>query len=390
MVVVDVLTVVILVIAVCGGVAWGLFASLGTLLGLIAGGLAASGLVPLVNLWVPAAGLRGIVSLVTAVCLLVLGAALGRAIGKALRGGADRMRLRGLERFLGGVAGLVVAALGIVIVAPVLTLTAPPAIASAIASSRVLAVIDSVTPEPIDVAVAELRGLLVDDGLPRLADLLSPGTPTLDEPVALDDPQLEAAAASVPRIFGTASACGTSSSGSGFVVDEDLVVTNAHVVAGVDTPLVQLPGQPAREGRLVYLDPVDDLAVIAVDGLDATPLTIASTLTAGASAVVQGYPYGGPFTSTSAHVLSVGTAAVPDIYDDSTALREIYALQADVRPGNSGGPLLTGSGEVAGVVFARGEGDDELGYAMTPAELSPALAGVSSAGPTVSSGACVS
>ena len=103
-----------------------------------------------------------------------------------------------------------------------------------------------------------------------------------------------------------------------------------------------------------------------MDGLDATPLAVVPALLApGTAAAVQGYPHGGPFTSVAATVLSVGTVPVPDVYDETAAPREIYALQADVRPGNSGGPLLTDDGEVAGVVFARGVDSDARGYAMT-------------------------
>src|SRR5690606_24875314 len=111
---------------------------------------------------------------------------------------------------------------------------------------------------------------------------------------------------SVARISGTAYSCGLSMTGSGFVAAAGLVITNAHVVAGVETPLVELPGGRAQEGRLVYLDPVDDLAVIAVDDLDARALPIADPAAAGSQAAVQGYPRGGPFTSSTAAVLTVG------------------------------------------------------------------------------------
>ncbi|MDF2666690.1 MAG: trypsin-like serine protease, typically periplasmic, containing C-terminal domain, partial [Microbacterium sp.] len=121
---------------------------------------------------------------------------------------------------------------------------------------------------------------------------------------------------------------------------------------------------------------------------DAKPLPVVSTLEVGAAAVVQGYPYGGPFTSGGAQVLSVGSVPVPDIYDAQSSPREIYALGAIVRPGNSGGPLLTPSGDVAGVVFARSDTDDNVGYAMTPAELGPVMAQLGSLSTPVASGAC--
>ena len=139
----------------------------------------------------------------------------------------------------------------------------------------------------------------------------------------------------------------------------------------------------------MYFDPIDDLAVIAVDDLGADVLPFSPTLAPGDAAAVQGYPYGGPFTMVPAGVESVGTANVPDVYDESWNPREIYALDAVVRPGNSGGPLLTDDGAVAGVVFARAENDENLGYAMTMAELDPVAARAPSLSNTVSTGSCV-
>ena len=87
-------------------------------------------------------------------------------------------------------------------------------------------------------------------------------------------------------------------------------------------------------------------------------------------------------------MLSVGVVPVPDIYDTGVAPREIYSLAADVQPGNSGGPLLTAAGEVAGIVFARGEDGAGRGYAITMAELEPALAAIAAGSATVASGSC--
>lgn len=389
MFVVDVLVVLILVGACVAGVQRGFFASIGTLAGIAAGAFAAYWLTPLVSAWVPSAVWRGPAVLVTAIGLVFLGAALGAAIGSALRSGADRLKLRGVERFLGGIASVVAALLALALVAPAIAVAGIPVVSSAVASSNLIRAIEAATPDPIAAALAQLRGVVLDDGLPGLGELLGPATADPEPPVSLDDPELQEAAASVARVSGNAYACGRGSSGTGFVIAEDRVVTNAHVVAGVDTPIVELPGVPAREGRVVYFDPVDDLAVIAVDDLGAAVLPFSPTLAAGEAAVVQGYPYGGPFTMVSAGVESVGTANVPDVYDETWNPREIYALQAVVRPGNSGGPLLTGDGEVAGVVFARSEDDDDLGYAMTMAELTPVSDRAPSLSATVSTGSCV-
>ena len=90
----------------------------------------------------------------------------------------------------------------------------------------------------------------------------------------------------------------------------------------------------------------------------------------------------------NAEVLSGGAVPVPDIYGDSMALRDIYALAAPVRPGNSGGPLLTSDGAVGGVVFARAEADAERGYAMTTVELEPVVSGAAGWSEAVSTGPC--
>lgn len=389
MVVVDVLVVLLLVGACIAGVRRGFFASIGMFAGLAAGAFAAFWLTPLVSAWVPSAVWRGPAVLLTAIGLVFAGAAVGAAIGAALRSGADRLKLRGVERFLGGIASAVAAILALALVAPAIAGAGIPVVSAAVASSNILRGIEAATPDPVAAALAQLRSAVLDDTLPGLGVLLGPGTADPAPPIALDDPELQRAAASVARVSGNAYACGRGSAGSGFVVAVDRVVTNAHVVAGVDTPIVELPGVPAREGRVVYFDPTDDLAVIAVDDLGAEALPFSPTLAAGDAAVVQGYPYGGPFTMVSAGVESVGTVNVPDVYEQSWNPREIYALQSTVRPGNSGGPLLTDDGAVAGVVFARAEDDENLGYAMTMAELTPVAERAPSLSDTVSTGSCV-
>jgi S1-C subfamily serine protease len=200
---------------------------------------------------------------------------------------------------------------------------------------------------------------------------------------------LTRAAASVVRITGNAYECGQNQTGSGFVVATDRVVTNAHVVAGVTEPIVEVPGGAALPGRVVYFDPAKDLAVIAVNGLPADPLPLAENLPRGTVGVVDGYPYGGPFSTKPAKVLSVGTTSVDDIYGAAGGNREIYTLAADVREGNSGGPLLSADGAVAGVVFAKSADIANVGYALTMTELSPVAAQATGLTATAPSGTCV-
>jgi S1-C subfamily serine protease len=387
--VVDVVLIGILLVALLVGVQRGLLASLGALIGLVLGGFAAFWLVPIVNDVWPWQNSRVIAVIALAVALMLGGAAAGGAIGAVLRRGVDRSTpLRVVDRLLGGALAVLAGALSVSLISSSVAATGTPGISTALASSQVLRAIDSVTPRPVAETLARVRSAVLDDGLPQLGVLLDLDVQPTAPPVALDDPELAVAAASVARVSGVAYACGTSATGSGFVLAPDRVVTNAHVVAGVTAPIVELPGQPAREGRIVYFDAIDDVALIAVDDLGADAIPVISPIAPGTAAVVQGYPYGGPFTMVNAEVISSGSVLVPDIYGTSNALRDIYALAATVQPGNSGGPLLTADGAVAGLVFARAESDLDRGYAMTTAELEPVLAGAAGWTEAVSTGSC--
>jgi hypothetical protein len=294
------------------------------------------------------------------------------------------------SRLAGGAANGIIAALTLSLVAGGVGSMGVPLFSQAISNSYVIRAIDTVTPAPVDAMLARIRAAVLEDGLPAIAGSLggvvtSPGIPD----VPTDTDPLAVAAQSVVRIGGTAYACGQNQTGSGFVVAPDRIVTNAHVVAGVDVPVVEAPNGQTLDGRVVYLDPIDDLAVVAVDGLAVTPLRLADDLAVGADAVVDGYPYGGPFTTGAAEVLAVSTEGIPDIYDTSRNDRAVYTIAALVQPGNSGGPLLATDGRVAGVVFARNADDPELGYAMTNAELQPVASAAPGLSAPVSSGSCV-
>ena len=389
MLIVDVVLIVILVLALIVGVRRGLLASLGVLIGVVLGGLAAFWLVPIVNDVWPWQSTR-VFAVIALVLLLVIGGAAGvGALGAAVRRGVDRSApLRVIDRVLGGAFAVLAGALALSLISASVIPTGTPVVSAALGSSQVIRTIEALTPRPVAEALARVRSAVLDEGLPQLGVLLDLDVQPTAPPVALDDPELTEAAASVARVSGVAYACGTSATGTGFVIAPDRVVTNAHVVAGVSAPVVELPGQPAREGRVVYFDAVDDLALIAVDDLGASALPVVPPLVPGTAAVIQGYPWGGPFTSINAEVISAGSVLVPDIYGEASNLRSIYALAADVQPGNSGGPLLTDDGDVAGVVFARAETDAARGYAMTTAELEPVLAGASGWTEAVSTGSC--
>lgn len=357
--------------------------------GIVVGGIAAFFIAPLVGPWIPWREWRVAGIVAVAIALVIAGNALGATVGMAVAKRMAKSPLRTLDRALGAVATTIATALVASVLAASVGTLGMPFLTAAVGESATLRTINQITPDPVETWLAQARTFAVDEGIPLIVDAL--GTGVAAPPVVdAGTPALSAAAQSVVRITGTAYSCGQSQSGSGFVVATDRVVTNAHVVAGVDEPIVETPAGQVLTGRVVYFDPTDDLAVIAVNGLSAKPLALSPALTTGATAVVAGYPFGGPFSSSGAEVVSVATIGAPNIYNTESNDREVYTLAATVNQGNSGGPLLAESGDVAGVVFARGADNSQVGYAMTNAELSP----VATAAPTleapVASGSCVS
>ncbi|WP_336660146.1 MarP family serine protease [Leucobacter sp. USHLN153] len=390
--IVDIIVVALLLGATISGFRSGFFSVLGALAGLVVGAAVSPWVLPVVARELPENAWRSAAVIGSAVLLLAVGAGLGSLIGAVLRRGADRLKLRFVERLLGGALGLVASVTAVSLIGAGIISAGVPVVSSAVASSTVLRTLQQWTPPVISDAAARLQAAVLDETVIPTVDALLEGDLSVDPDVSAidtDDPALARAAQSVARISGIAAGCSTMPTGTGFVAAEDRIVTNAHVVAGVSTPLVELPGEPARDGRIVYFDPVDDLAVIAVD-VDAPPLPIDDSLTPGSAGAVQGYPYGGPFSTVAAGVLATRTTPIDDIYRSSTAPRSIHVLSGKVRPGNSGGPLLTAEGGVAGVIFARDTARDNVGYAMTVAELLPVLATLDQAVDPVDTGACIS
>jgi S1-C subfamily serine protease len=325
-----------------------------------------------------------------AVALILLGSMAGAAIGRAIRGRGTPASLRPLERVGGAVANLVAGALITALIAGSVASLGIPVLSAAVSNSWVLQAISTVTPEPVTAALARLRSAVLAQGLPVIPGgyggiTKAPGIPQ----VTTNTAALTAAAASVVRINGTAYACGQNQSGSGFVISKDRIVTNAHVVAGVTQPVVEAPNGQTLDGKIVYFDPNNDLAVVAVSGLSAPTLKLSKPLAVGSTAVVDGYPYGGPFTTGGAKVLARSDENVENIYSTGRSLRELYTLAASIEPGNSGGPLLATDGTISGIVFAKSADDPNLGYAMTDTMLSPVVKQSPGLNAAVGSGTCV-
>lgn len=387
--VLDIVLILALLSYLIYGLRNGFLVTVGGLAGFAAGAIAAFFAVPLVSTLVEDSGWRLTAIIAAAVVLMALGHGLGTMAGRQLRGVVRMRPLRAVDRLVGGALNLVVSALVMSMLAFSVSSLGVPVVSQQLAESKVIRFIDGLTPTPVKATMAQLRSTVIGNGIPTLIEGLDQGQAVQVPNTSTNTPALNKAAQSVLRIAGTAYECGQNQTGSGFVVSADRVVTNAHVVAGVSQPVVEMPDGGAMPGRVVYFDTKRDLAVLAVDNLPTQPLPLSRDLPGGSQAAFAGYPHGGPFQSKPATVQDIATVLVPDIYGNNPSPEDIYRLAGDVQPGNSGGPLLTTDGQVAGVVFAKATSDAEVGFAITMNDVEPVAEQAPSLSSPVSSGQCI-
>jgi len=388
--VLDIVLILALLSYLVYGLRNGFLVTVGGLAGFAAGAIAAFFAVPLVSGFVADSGWRLTAIIAAAVVLMALGHGLGTMVGRQLRGVVRIRPLRVVDRLVGGALNLVVSALVMSMLAFSVSSLGVPVVSQQLAESKVIRFIDGLTPTPVKATMAQLRSTVIGNGIPTLIEGLDQGQAVQVPNTSTNTPALNKAAQSVLRIAGTAYECGQNQTGSGFVVSQDRVVTNAHVVAGVSQPVVEKPdGGGAMPGRVVYFDTKRDLAVLAVDNLPSQPLPLSRDLPGGSQAAFAGYPHGGPLQSKPATVQDIATVLVPDIYGNNPSPEDIYRLAGDVQPGNSGGPLLTTDGQVAGVVFAKATSDAEVGFAITMNDLEPVAERAPTLSSPVSSGQCI-
>jgi S1-C subfamily serine protease len=220
----------------------------------------------------------------------------------------------------------------------------------------------------------------VVDALGRIDPFLTIVGPSsgVGEPDAsiLRDPQVRSARRSVVRIRGVA--CGLGIEGSGWVAARGLVVTNAHVVAGIPAPLVDTGDGRGRRGRVVAFDAANDVAVVRVPGLS-LPALRAGSVVEGAPAAVLGYPGNGPSGARPARVGRTATVPSRDAFGRVRLARELVVFRGEVEGGASGGPVVGADGRVVTTVFARRRGSED-GYGVPNDLVREAL---TSAGPAL-------
>ncbi len=295
-------------------------------------------------------------------------------LGRTLRTGITWNPARLVDSAAG--AGLNVLALAIVtwIIATAVAFLPQSSVTSQIRNSGVLVGLDSLVPDAVRNGFGQVRDAVGATAVPRifsgLGEISGPDVQPAD-PLAADIAAIDDARGSIVRVTGSAAACRSSFSGSGFVIADGYVLTNAHVVAGVRMPALHVrSGEPLVDATVVAFDPKLDAAVLFAPGLEAPSLSFADgTPASGDEAVVGGFPGGGRYIARAVRIRALVTARGDDIYGDAGVAREVYSFRGDVLPGNSGGPLLNLGGLVLGMVFGAGLQDDQTGYAITGAQL---------------------
>lgn len=309
--------------------------------------------------------------------------AVGVAGAWALRRRLDSGPIRVLDTVVGMVLAVLAAATVVWVMSWGLRTAPLPVVGATVTESRVIIALDSLVPAPAQQAADRFFARVSGEWFPRV---FAGGRETIravDEPDTgvLASAGVQDAAGSVVKVRGVATACGRPQEGSGFVVGPGTVVTNAHVVAGMPEPGVQLAGTGRfLPGDVIAFDSGRDVAVLFVRGLEAPALAVRDGAGDGEAVAVAGFPNDGPYVVQAGRIREQLTAVGDDIYGSPGARRDVYSLRATIEPGNSGGPVLSTDGEVLGVVFARSTTDSTTGYALTAAELEAALDAVPPAG----------
>jgi S1-C subfamily serine protease len=385
----DVILAVVLVVYAASGFVQGFLVNLAATLGMVAGGMVGILVVPML---LPTGGPTLSGSLL-ALALVVAAAGIGQVIGTAIGSAARESVRRQPARFFDSLGGAALSIVAVLVVSWAIGYavsgTSVPYLGTAARDSVILGEVNGAMPHPAARMLRAFNRTLDANVFPRYID------PFQDESIKAiappDESALQAAgvreaSASVVKILGLAS-CDRGIEGSGFVFASGRVMTNAHVVAGVRDPYIDLDGRRLK-AKVVVFDPNLDVAVLAVNDLNRASLAFDRTGGSGETAVILGYPQNGPFDARAARIRSELTMQSPDIYDQGQHLRKTFSLRGLVRSGNSGGPLVSADGRVLGVIFAASVTDSSTGYALTASQVAAAAAQGRTATGRVDTGGC--
>ncbi|MFJ4677180.1 MULTISPECIES: MarP family serine protease [unclassified Kitasatospora] len=344
-----------------------------SVLGFLGGGLVAVQLLPLLLRHLSPGTTASVVAVVVVIVLAAVGQAVTTHFGWKLRGRIGRAEVKTLDAVGGALVNVLSMLLVAWLIGSALAGTSLPTVSKQVRSSKVLGTVQRALPSDAPNWFSDLSQDLARNGFPQVFNPFEQEPITEVEPpdpALANSPGVLRARGSLVKVLGTATSCGKTLEGSGFVFAPHRVMTNAHVVGGVDEPTVQIGGAgQLYDATVVRYDWQRDIAVLDVPKLNAPPLSFAGEARSNDSAIVAGFPENGSFNVQPARIRGRIQANGPDIYHRGQVVRDVYSVRSLVRQGNSGGPLLTPDGQVYGVVFAKSLDSSDTGYVLTAAEV---------------------
>lgn len=361
-----------------------LFTFGGFWIGLTLGALFAGAVVPSISSLPLQAGL----TLAALLGLAFIVGALGHLVGARSSLLVRRHHLGAVDSALGLVVSMMAVLLSAWLIGSVLAQSRYATVSAAVQRSHILHAVDGLLP-PVPSVFSRVDSFLQSEGFPpAFAQLTPPAWTAVPAPSTSRAVSIgSSAASSTVKVLGVA--CGQQQEGTGFVVAQGMVVTNAHVIAGERGTEVVVNGTGYR-ATPVYVDPNYDLAVLRTDAPLGHVLSLATaTATRGTQAAVVGYPENGALTISPAGVSGTIPASGRNIYNEGVVVRDIYQLEANVEPGNSGSPVVTAGGTVIGMLFSRSTLQQNVGYALTSSGVLSRVQQAEGQTAAVSTGACV-
>ncbi|PID31926.1 hypothetical protein CR970_02875 [Candidatus Saccharibacteria bacterium] len=383
--IIDVLIVLLIAAAVRRGMRVGLIrlvlSAIGLLIGLYVGSMVAGYLVGYID--------SALARFITAIGLTFMIAAtissLGDMLGLLIDERTYRFKMAKLDTILGSLFEVTFTLLSVWLLASVLASSGVANIGQQIKRSFFVSQLNNVLPAPPDI-LAGLERVLSNNGFPTVFVGNEPEQPTVSSNVQLDPQVVEAAERSVVKVEGRG--CGGKVDGTGFVVKPDIVLTNAHVVAGIESPYVYV-GTKGYAAKTIYFDGQMDVAVLAVESLSLAPLPLSDAVGQnGDNVAAIGFPGGGTMTASGGAIIDQMSALGRDIYGRGLVTREIYRVAASIHQGNSGSPLINAEGKAIAMIFAKAVASDGVGYALLPEQYMEAVSAATLDAPALDTGVC--
>jgi S1-C subfamily serine protease len=383
---VDLLIILLLVAAVFKGIQAGLLELILSFSGLLLGFLIGSRIAQLIAVHFSNQLAKFAIIMVLTFGLAAVLWTAGLMLSHRLRPHTTRLKLSRADEIAGGILEVLFVLIIIWMVASGLSNVGSYGIGHNIRHSLIIKQLNKTLPAPPDV-IAQLEKIVSPNGFPNVFLGFEPQHTTISPKNSVDNQAILADEKSVVKVQGIG--CGALVYGSGFVAAKNLVITNAHVIAGISRPQV-VDATKTYQATPVFFDPKLDIAILKVNNLTDPPLNLSSRiLPDGDAAATLGFPLGAELAAEDAVIIDYTTAIGRDIYNKGIVKRDIYEVQTNVQQGDSGSPLLAPDGSVVGVMFAKSVAQDNLGYALLFNQVQPVLNRINQNSPAVTTGHCV-